>query len=212
VRFAFRTLEDVPFVVELRDGGPGCDASNCSHTSRVSRVEVGEVRVGRKRHLRLPVGRACPRARDRDPAPTERHLAALVPVAHRGALTIVLALRAHDVPDLLLHQLGHDAESDADRQREQPLPAGPASSPSASCTHSGSSTASVPADTDATSPTSTFFTAVPPVSSGPSTAAHAPNKSGRGGRTAVSSSTNYGTTSRPRQRPATRTPTPSSPR
>src|SRR5215218_8393487 len=44
--------------------------------------------------------------------------------------------------------------------------AAPASSPSATCTRSGSTAASVPAGTDATSSTSTFCTAVPPVSDG----------------------------------------------
>jgi hypothetical protein len=33
----------------------------------------------------------------------------------------VLALRAHNVVDLFLHQLGQDAEPDADAQRQQPL-------------------------------------------------------------------------------------------
>ena len=42
-------------------------------------------------------------------------------VAHRGALRVVLALRADHLDDLLFHQLGEHAEPDADAQREQPL-------------------------------------------------------------------------------------------
>ncbi len=34
----------------------------------------------------------------------------------------MLALRADDLVDLELHQLVHDAEPDADAEREQPLP------------------------------------------------------------------------------------------
>jgi len=42
----------------------------------------------------------------------------------RGPLAVVPALRADDIVDLFLHQLADDAEPDADREREQPLPGG----------------------------------------------------------------------------------------
>jgi hypothetical protein len=85
------------------------------------RVAVGEVLVGAKRHLALAVGAAYPWPLDLDAAAAERHLARLVPVPHRSALRIVLALRADHLVDLLLHQLGEHAEPDPDAQREQPL-------------------------------------------------------------------------------------------
>ena len=96
--------------------------------------------VGRKRHLALPVGGAHPRPLDRDAPAAERHLARLVAVTHRDPIGVVLALRADDLDDLLLHQLGQHAEPDADAQREQPLLRRPTSSPSASCTRAGSTT------------------------------------------------------------------------
>ena len=42
-------------------------------------------------------------------------------VANRGPVRVVLALRAHDIVDLLSHQLLQHAEPDTDAQREQPL-------------------------------------------------------------------------------------------
>ena len=56
-----------------------------------------------------------------DDQPAERDLALLVPVAIRPALRHVFAPRADDLTHLLLHQLGEDAEADADRERQQPL-------------------------------------------------------------------------------------------
>ena len=85
------------------------------------RVAVGEVRIGRQRHLALAVGGPGPRPLDRDAPAAERDLAGLVAVTHRGAVRVVLALRADDLVDLLLHQLGQHAEPDADAQRQQPL-------------------------------------------------------------------------------------------
>jgi hypothetical protein len=85
------------------------------------RSGFGEVPVGRSATSDPPSAvRALGRS-TRDAAATERHLPSLVAVAHRGALRVVLALRADDLVELLGHQLGHDAEPDADRQREQPL-------------------------------------------------------------------------------------------
>ena len=89
------------------------------------RVAVGEVRIGRKRHLALAVGGPHPRTLDRNAPAAERDLAGLVAVTHRDAVRVALALRAHDIVDLLLHQLGQHAQPDADAQRQQPLLRGP---------------------------------------------------------------------------------------
>jgi hypothetical protein len=85
------------------------------------RITVGEVLVGRQLHLRAAVGTPHPRPLDRDPAATERHLARLVAVTHRCPLRNVLALRAHNLDDLFLEQLGQHPEPNADAQGEQPL-------------------------------------------------------------------------------------------
>ena len=74
-----------------------------------------------KRHFGVPVSGPDPGPAHLDATATERHLAALVTVPHRGPLSIVLAPRAHDVVDLLLHQLAQHAQPDADAQRQQPL-------------------------------------------------------------------------------------------
>jgi hypothetical protein len=55
----------------------------------------------------------------------------------------VAALGTDDLRELLLHELGHDAQPDAHREGEQALAGGPTSSPSASCTRSGSGASSV---------------------------------------------------------------------
>jgi hypothetical protein len=159
------------------------------------RVAVGEVRVGPKRHLTGRIRGSRPRPLDRDAAAAERHRAGLVSVADRDALAVVPALRPHDLIDFLFDQLGQDAEPDADRQREQPLLRGTGQLAERLChprrqlrharagrrgrdlinqylLHGGSS--------------SLEWTSI---------AANAPNGNGRGGRTAASSSTSYGTTS-----------------
>jgi hypothetical protein len=46
-------------------------------------------------------------------------------MAHRGAVSVVLALRTDDLVDLRFHQLMHDPQPDADAEREQPLPRRP---------------------------------------------------------------------------------------
>src|SRR6266540_3468751 len=84
-------------------------------------VTVGEVLVAAKRHLALAVGAAYPRPLDLDAPAAERHLTRCAPVAHGNALRVVLALRADDLVDLLLHQLGEHAEPDTDAQGEQPF-------------------------------------------------------------------------------------------
>src|SRR5581483_3475968 len=85
------------------------------------RVAVGEVLVGAQRDLAAPVDAADPWPLDPDAATAKRHLARLVPVADRAPLRVVLALRADDVDDFLLHQLSEHTKPDADAQGEQPL-------------------------------------------------------------------------------------------
>ena len=84
-------------------------------------VAIGEMLIGLKRDLRLAIGRADPRAPDRNPSAAERHLPVLVAVTHRGTARVVLALRAHDLRDLHVQQLAQHAEPDLDRQRQQPF-------------------------------------------------------------------------------------------
>ncbi len=77
--------------------------------------------VDRQGHLTGAVGGAHPRALDADPAAPEGDLAALVPVAHGGPGGVVAALGADDLSDLFFHQLGQDAQADADRQGQKAL-------------------------------------------------------------------------------------------
>jgi hypothetical protein len=84
-------------------------------------VTRGEVRIRPQLDLSLAVGAARPRPADRHPAATERDLASLVAMAHRGAVGDVPALRADDRVDLGLHQLVQHPEPDPDAQRQQPF-------------------------------------------------------------------------------------------
>ena len=122
----------------------------------------------------------------------------LVAVTHRDAVRVALALRAHDVVDLLLHQLAQHAEPDATLSASSPSFAAPTSSPSASCTRAGNT--SPPARSRRArpirSPSRRFSFDLERIAS------HAPNGNGRGGGTATSSSTSYGTTSSRRTRRA----------
>jgi hypothetical protein len=77
--------------------------------------------VGLKRHLALPIGRAHPRALDRNAPAAERDLAILMPVPDRRPVPIPPPLRADDLIDLQLEQLVQHPEPDLDRQRQQPL-------------------------------------------------------------------------------------------
>jgi hypothetical protein len=77
--------------------------------------------IGLERNLLAAVHGPGPRPIDRDTAPAERHLTGLVAVTDCAAIGVVLALRAHDIIDLLLHQLAQDAEPDTDAERQQPL-------------------------------------------------------------------------------------------
>jgi transposase len=173
-----------------RDAGP----HPLEHDPR-ERIAVGEVLVGREPRLLAAVGRAHARALHRDAAAAERDLASLATVTDGDAIRVVLAPRSDDVIDLLAHQLVQDAEPDTDRERQQPLlrssrqlaernlhPLGQLRRVRAGrrgpdlinqyLLHGGSSCLGWN-----------------------SSAQHAPNRSGRGGSTAASSSTDYGTTS-----------------
>ena len=104
-------------------GEPACrDAGEhlLEHDAR-ERVAVGEVRVGPKRHLVPAVSRPRARTLHADATATQGDLAGLVAVAHRCAVGVALALRAHDPGDLGLEHLGQHTEPDADAQRKQPV-------------------------------------------------------------------------------------------
>ncbi len=77
--------------------------------------------VDRQGHLPGAIGSPHPWALDPDPAAPEGDLTALVAVAHGGPGAVVTALLADDLSDLLLHQLGEDAQPDADRQGQKAL-------------------------------------------------------------------------------------------
>jgi hypothetical protein len=81
--------------------------------------------IGRELDLGLAVSCPHPRPLDLDATAPERHLPIIVAVPNRGPVRVVLALRAHDLVDLLLQHLGENAEPDADRQRQQSLLRGP---------------------------------------------------------------------------------------
>src|SRR3954451_11769059 len=85
------------------------------------RVALGEVTVRPKLDPPRAAAGAGPRPLDRHAPPTERHLAALMAVTHRPTARIVLALWAHDLIDLGLHELVQHPQADADAQRQQPL-------------------------------------------------------------------------------------------
>ncbi len=85
------------------------------------RVTVGEVAVHGKADLAGAVGGAYPGALDPDPPPAEGDLAGLVAMAHGLSLGVMAALGADDLADLFFHQLGQHTETDADRQRHEPL-------------------------------------------------------------------------------------------
>ena len=54
--------------------------------------------------------------------PAERHLALFVPVTDRNAIGVMLALRADNLVERLLQQLGQNTEPNPDRERQQSLP------------------------------------------------------------------------------------------
>jgi hypothetical protein len=83
------------------------------------RVAIGEVPMRRHRQLVLVIGRAHSGATHRNAPTAEGHRPILVAVALGDPVAIVPAPRAHDLVDLELHQLMHNAEPDADREREE---------------------------------------------------------------------------------------------
>jgi hypothetical protein len=62
-----------------------------------------------------------PRAANLDATATERHLAIVVAMTDRGAIPVPLPPRAHDLVDLFLEHLAQHPEPDTHTQREQPL-------------------------------------------------------------------------------------------
>ncbi len=123
-----------------------------AHHRPRQRVTVGELLVTLNRQLALAVGRAHPRTADRDPPAAQGHRPVLVAVTDRDAIAVVLALRAHDLVDLELHQ-----------RASKPSLAAPTSSPSASWIRGGSGLSDA-RRVVTTWLASSFFTAVPPVS------------------------------------------------
>ncbi len=77
--------------------------------------------VDGKADLARAIGGAYPRALDPHPAAAESDLTGLVAVAHGPPLWVVAALGADDLGDLLFHQLGQDAQAEADRQGQKAL-------------------------------------------------------------------------------------------
>jgi hypothetical protein len=134
--------------------------------------------------LTRAVDGARPRPLDRHAAPTERPLAALMAVAHRPTVRIVLALRADDLIDLGLHEFVQHPRPTPTLSANSPSLAAPASSPSASCTRSGNPPPASSSPTTSSLDT-ILIAAVPPVLGGLVRTRHARNASGRGGRTAA---------------------------
>jgi hypothetical protein len=102
---------------------PGRDAGeHAVHHRARERVAVGEVRIRLDGQLASVVGRAHPGPAHLHASAAERHRPVLVAVTLGPAVRVVLALRAHDLGHLELHQLVHDAQPDTDAQRKQALP------------------------------------------------------------------------------------------
>ncbi len=159
------------------------------------RVTVGEVPVARKRQLVLVVCGPDAWTADRHAPATERHLTVVVAMADRPTLRIMLALRAHDLVDLGLHDLVQHAETNADAQRQQALLRGAGQLAERLLHALGQRARRLLLGGD-------LVTRYGPHRGGFScprwtcSTRHARNTSGRGGKTAASSSTDYGTTSR----------------
>jgi hypothetical protein len=89
-----------------------------SHGFVLSRVRRSLPRIpSRITAIRSP----HPRSSHLDTTATERDLTVLVAVAHGSPVRIPLPPRAHDIVDLLGHQLLEHAEPDTHAQREQPF-------------------------------------------------------------------------------------------
>src|SRR4051812_32974420 len=158
-------------------------------------IARGEVRIRVQLDLLDAVGAANARALDRHTPAAERDLTALVAVPHRGPVNDVPALRADDLVDLRLHQLVQHPEPNPDAQRQQPLLCGPGQ-----LTERLHHRARQPLDALLTGrdrrsrygPHGGWSSCPRGL---PIRTRHGPNRTGRGGRTAASSSTSYGTTS-----------------
>ena len=148
-----------------------------------------EVRIGRELDLVLTVDGARPRPAHRHALAAERDLAALVAMPHRGAVGDVAALCADDLVDLGLHQLVQHPET-----RRPPTARAVPPSP-----HQRARRAP-PAPTRAaprcvllrlrpTQPLRSSWRLVLLSSWTSTRTRHGPNRTGRGGRTAASSST-----------------------
>ena len=135
---------------------------------------------------------------DRHAPAAERDLAALVAVTHRGPVGIVPALRADDLVDLGLHQLVQHAEPDADAQRQQSLLRGAGELAERLLHRARAAPRCPPGRPRPTRPIRSSWRLVLLSSLDLVRTRHGPNRTGRGGRTAASSSTSYGTTSGPR--------------
>jgi hypothetical protein len=77
------------------------------------------VLTGFEADLRTALRGPDPRPTNLDPPASERHLPVLVAIPDSGAIRVPLALRSHNLVDLLLQHLGQNAQPDADRQRQQ---------------------------------------------------------------------------------------------
>ena len=195
-----RRLRDRPLGAEhvLADGlararePPGRDAGeHLLEHHPAQRVTVSEVRVGDQPDLSAAVCGPHTRPLDTHAPPAERDLASLVAMANRGAVGVALALRAHDVVDLLFHQLGEHAEPDADAQRQQAF---------LRCADQLAQRFLHAAGQHGLVDDRGLRDRYGLLHGGSSfdlwrITANAPNRNGRGGGTAVSSSTSYGTTS-----------------
>jgi hypothetical protein len=109
-------------LADAGEAASGDAGQHAVHHRPGERVAVREVLIDCDRQLVLLVGRAHARPRDLHAPSAERHRAVLVTVANGDAVRLVLALRAHDVVDLELHQFVHDGKPDTHAQREQALP------------------------------------------------------------------------------------------
>ena len=135
-----------------------------------------------KRHLRLAIHGPHPRALDRHPPATQRHLPVLAAVPHREALRVVLAPRADQRADPPSSSPPNTPTPTSTDSTSSPSYAAPTSSPNTSRTRSGSTPSSLAAYATDTVP----ITAVPPLDLG-RTAPHAPTTNARDGATAVTS-------------------------
>ena len=158
------------------------------------RVTIGEVLIAATVSSRSPSA-VRTRGADRHAPAAQRHRPLLVAVTDRHPVGVMLALRAHDLGDLELHQLVHNAEPDPHAERQQPLPRGPDQLAERFLDLAGSGL-SLASTAVTTFGADTLPMAVPPVLADLVGACHARIASGRGGRTAAQSSTRSRTTSR----------------